>query len=61
MELNENQAALILEADDNGEISVDVSSIDPNGLAGALCHAIALKLMNDVQFQNELMEMLEEE
>ena len=61
MELNENQAALILEADDNGEISVDVSSIDQNGLAGALCHAIALKLMNDVQFQNELMEMLEEE
>ena len=61
MELNEKQAALILEADDNGEISVDVSSIDPNGLAGALCHAIALKLMNDVQFQNELMEMLEEE
>lgn len=61
MELNENQAALILEADDNGEISVDVSSTDPNGLAGALCHAIALKLMNDVQFQKELMEMLEEE
>jgi len=48
MELNMNQAALILEADDDGEIT------------GALCHAIAIKLMNDEQFQGELMEMLEE-
>ncbi len=60
MELNMNQAALILEADDDGEINVDVSSPDPNGLTGALCHAIAIKLMNDEQFQGELMEMLEE-
>lgn len=61
MKLTMNQAALILEADDDGEISVDVSSPDPNGLTGALCHAIAIKLMNDEQFQSELMDMLEEE
>ena len=60
MELQMNQAALILASDDNGEISINVSSPDPNGLSGALCHAIALKLMNDTEFQEELMNMLEE-
>lgn len=61
LELSKNQAALILETDDEGVITVNVSSPDPDGLAGALCHVIALKLTNDEELQTELMAMLEEE
>ncbi len=61
MELKENQAALILESDETGEITVNVLSPDENGLSCALCHAIAMKLMNDEKLQAELMEMLEGE
>lgn len=61
MELNANQSALILEADKNGEITVNVASGDHESLSGALCKAIAKKLMNDGEFQLELMEMLEAE
>jgi len=60
MELENNQAALILEASEDGEITVNVALPDQNGLAGALCQAIAKKLMNDEQFQAELMGMLDE-
>ncbi|MBM9604824.1 twitching motility protein [Desulfopila inferna] len=60
MELKPNQAALILEADDNNEITVHVSSPDQEGLSAAICQAIAVKLMEDENFQNELMEMMEE-
>lgn len=60
MELKANQSALILESDDNGEISVEVASPDQDGLSGALCIAIAKKLMEDTDFQNELMSMLDE-
>lgn len=58
MELNNNQAALILSASDDGEITVDIESPDMNGLSSAICHALAKKLMSDEQFQGELMEML---
>jgi hypothetical protein len=61
MELNNNQAALILSASEDGEITVDIESPDMNGLSSAICHALAKKLMNDEQFQEELMEMLEGE
>lgn len=61
MELNENQAALILEADEEGEITVNVSSSDPNGISGALCHALAIKLTQDSELQAELIQMIEEE
>ena len=61
MDLNEKQAALILEADEDGEITVNVSSPDPNGISGALCHALAIKLTQDADFQAELIRMLEEE
>ena len=61
MELNENQAALILEADEEGEITVNVSSPDPNGISGALCHALAIKLTQDSDLQAELIQMIEEE
>ena len=60
MELKNNQSALILETSDEGEITVNVASSDPNGLSGALCHAIAIKLMQDVEFQEEVMRMVEE-
>lgn len=61
MKLKKNQAALILEASDDGEITVDVESPDMSGLSSAICHAIAKRLMNDEQFQEELMGMLGEE
>ena len=61
MELKANQAALILEASADGEITVDVQALDLQGFASALCHALAIKLMNDEQLQGELMDMLEAE
>ena len=61
MELKENQAALILEASADGEITVDVQALDLQGFASVLCHALAIKLMNDEQLQGELMDMLEED
>ena len=59
MELKDNQAALILEASADGEITVDVQAVDLQGFASALCHALAIKLMNDEQLQGELMDMVE--
>ena len=61
MELKENQAALILQASAEGEITVDVQALNLQGFASALCHALAVKLMNDEQLQGELMDMLEAE
>ena len=55
MELKENQSALILESDENGDITVEVASSDMNGVTGTLCKTIANKLMEDVDFQEELM------
>ena len=59
MELKSNQSALILESDENGAITVEVASPDQDGLSGALCIAIAKKLMEDVDFQKEIMDMVE--
>lgn len=61
MELKHNQSALLLEVNENGEITVDVASGDIDGLTGLLCQAIARKLMQDGQFQEELMEMLDKD
>jgi len=44
MELKENQAALILEVDEEGGVSVNVASGDQDGPAGAICQALAVKL-----------------
>ena len=60
MDIKNNQAALILEADENGEISVSVTSPDMNGLAGLICQVIATKLMQDEKFQAEILAMMEE-
>ncbi len=54
MELKENQAALILEASAEGEITVDVQAQDLQGFASALCHALAIKLMNDEQIAGRI-------
>ena len=59
MDLKENQAALILEASSDGEVTVDVQAQNLQGFASALCHALAMKLMNDEQLQGELMAMVE--
>ena len=61
MKLKENQAALILEASADGEITVDVQAQDLQCFASALCHALAIKLMNDEQLQGELMDMVDAE
>ena len=59
MELKENQAALILEASSDGDVTVDVQAQNLQGFASALCHALAIKLVNDEQLQGELMAMVE--
>ena len=59
MELKETQAALVLEASAEGEITVDVQALHLQSFASALCHALAIKLMNDEQLQGELMDMVE--
>lgn len=61
MELQGNQAALILEVGEDGGVSVNVVAGDPDGAAGAICQAIAVKLMQDEAFQEEIMEMIEVE
>lgn len=61
MELENNQSAIILESSEEGEITVNVASTDTDGLTGKLCFLIARKLMEDHEFQNELMEMLDDD
>ncbi len=56
--LQPNQAALILTIDEEGEVSVDVGSSDNAGLPAEICKEIALKLINDEAFQEELMESI---
>jgi hypothetical protein len=60
MELKPNQAAIILEASDEGEISVDVAAHDIEGLAASLCQVIAQKLSQDETFQAEILAALED-
>ncbi len=61
MELKENQSALILEQDEQGEITVNVASVDHEGLTAAVCTALAKKLMGDPAFQEEIMGMIDSE
>ena len=58
MELTHNQSALILEESEDGGITVNVASENMDGLTGALCQAIATKLMQDEGFRDELMGMV---
>ncbi len=59
MELSKNQSALILEIDQEGEISVDVASGDHRSLPAAICTVLAEKLMGDEDFQEEILDMIE--
>ena len=61
MDLKYNQAALILEANDEGEISVNVAAHDTDNLAAAICQVIAQKLTLDEKFQEEILAELEGE
>ncbi len=61
MELKENQSALIIETSEDGQVTVDVASTKIEGLSSAICQAIAVKLMQDESFQEEIMEMIDEE
>lgn len=60
MELQPNQAALILEASDEGEISVSVASSDTDSFAALLCQVIAQKLTLDKKFQEEILVEIED-
>lgn len=63
--LGENQAALVLEASDEGEITVQVASPDDqhdsDNFALYLCQVIAEKLTNDEGFRNEILSELDDE
>lgn len=60
VQLLQNQSALILEADEHGEVSVNVATGNQDGLTAQICQAIAMKLMSDEDFQSDIMDMLEE-
>ena len=65
IDLKPNQAALILESSDDGDINVEIAMPGDGGgecvLTVALCQAIARKLVNDEQFQAEIMADLDSE
>lgn len=61
--LKPNQAALILESSEDGDINVEIAMSNDGAedgiLASALCKVIAKKLVNDEQFQTEIMAELD--
>lgn len=58
--LSENQAALVLETSEDGEITVNLHSGSVEfTLAAALCEAIAEKLVSDEKFQQEMMDRID--
>ena len=59
MELKPNQAALILNASDEGEISVNVATLIEDSLAAEVCRIIAQKLDSDEKFQAGILAVLE--
>lgn len=59
MDLKPNQAALILEATADGEISVNMAAYDNNNLAAEICQVIAQKLTINENFQVEILAELE--
>lgn len=63
IQLKQNQAALILETSEDGEITVNVASskedADSGTFAFSLCQVIAKKLISDEKFQAEIFSELE--
>jgi hypothetical protein len=60
MELKSNQSAVILEIDEHDEITVSVASGDHAGLTAAICGVLAKKMLTDKDFQEEIMDMVNE-
>ncbi len=62
IQLKQNQAALILETSENGEITVNVASSKnasgEDNFAHDLCSVIAKKLISDEDFQAEILSEL---
>lgn len=65
IKLKANQAALVLEASEEGEISVHVASPDDqkdtDNFALYLCRIIAEKLTTDAEFRNVILAELDDE
>lgn len=63
--LKPNQAALILETSEEGAIDVEVAyseeSMEENGFAAAILEVIAIKLVEDEEFQDYIMAEFDEE
>ena len=61
--LKPNQAALILESSEEGEINVNIAmpndGAEEGGVASALCRIMAKKLVSDEQFQTDIMAELD--
>lgn len=52
-----NQAAVILTADE-GDIEVDIAYDGDEGLAGQICKALAMKLLGDEAFRDDILAMI---
>ena len=61
MELEHNQSALILTETVDGDIKVDVASSDLGGFTWDICQAIAKKLMDDEQFLDNLLDIIDDD
>ncbi|MEN8257966.1 MAG: twitching motility protein [Thermodesulfobacteriota bacterium] len=57
--LADNQAAVILTAS-KGDIEVDIAYDGNEGLAGRICKAMAIKLIEDENFRDDLLNTLVE-
>ena len=54
-----NQAAVILTASE-GDIEVDIAYDGEEGLAGQICKALAIKLIEDEEFREDLLSRIAE-
>jgi hypothetical protein len=61
--LEANQAALIVKTSEDGVIDVEVAyaeeSPEDDGFAAAICEVVAQKLVDDEEFQEEIMALVE--
>lgn len=61
--LEANQAAIIVKTSEDGTIDVEVAYVDDNpeddGFAAAICEVVANKLVEDEEFQDEIMDLVE--
>ena len=61
--LEANQAALIVKTSEDGIIDVEVAyaedSPEDDGFAAAICEVVAQKLVDDEEFQEEIMALVE--